>query len=171
MKCIFCKSSKYIECINLGFVKCQWNYKGSLNNTKSSGISGDGLTIDDKLYVLNEMNMLNLLEVMNIKVKEVKIKYDLNAINYNSKYIQKEIIEDDVLDTEEFSMSSHRQKQGNFSKIKENTIINDEFETNKNENENIICENNKDDNLGIKLDSCQNKACFNFGDNSYCSIY
>ena len=55
IKCPLCLKSLF-EVRNIGFVHCQWQYKGVLANKKDSRITGEGRTYDDKLYTFKEAN-------------------------------------------------------------------------------------------------------------------
>jgi hypothetical protein len=41
---------------NIGFVMCQWQYRGTLINRPESKITGEGRTYDNKLYTFKEAN-------------------------------------------------------------------------------------------------------------------
>lgn len=61
---------------SLGFINAEWTYRGMLINKHNSIISGDGITIDSKLYVMNETNLLGQMDKMEMVVKETQSKKD-----------------------------------------------------------------------------------------------
>jgi len=74
MYCPICKSNR-IDFKNIGFVSCQWTYRGILSSKtkENSLISGDGITIiDNKLYILNEVSFNQRLDRLEINIKEKK---------------------------------------------------------------------------------------------------
>jgi hypothetical protein len=64
------------EIRSLGFINAEWTYRGMLINKHNSIISGDGITIDSKLYVMNETNLLGQMDKMEMVVKETQNKKD-----------------------------------------------------------------------------------------------
>jgi hypothetical protein len=75
-KCPRCKGRApgNIEARSIGFINSEWNYKGLLSNKNSSLVSGDGITIDNKLYVIKETNIISQFLKLEITVKENNIK-------------------------------------------------------------------------------------------------
>lgn len=81
IKCPKCKLNK-IEARNIGFINCEWSYRGYLANKKNCAISGDGFTIDEKLYILNEVVLNQYIEKLEIVCKE---KAKIQTINQKYK--------------------------------------------------------------------------------------
>jgi hypothetical protein len=79
VKCPLCLNES-IEVKNVGFVKCEWVYAGTLlKGNKSSNLNGDGMTVDNKLYVLNETDLSKHFEYLDITVKESRVRYKVYA--------------------------------------------------------------------------------------------
>lgn len=92
--CIKCFDYRKVEVRNFGFVNCDWSYKGILNNKKSSFINGDGVTIDHKLYVLNEINFNSCIDKLEFLVKEIAFTNKIKIIEENKKEIVKSVKSD-----------------------------------------------------------------------------
>ena len=82
VKCVKCHS-KNITAINLGFAYCNWKYSGIVTNKKNSYISGDGLTIDDSMYIMKEVNIATCFARLEIRVKEIEKKIN-SVLSYES---------------------------------------------------------------------------------------
>lgn len=83
--CPKCSSSKeLIEVKNIGLINSKWNYKGILYAKKDNIFEGDGITIDDKLYILPEVNIINLMTKLIIESKPYKSN-DSNSNNQTDK--------------------------------------------------------------------------------------
>ena len=76
MKCLLCEESKVIELKNLGLINSKWVYKGILNGQKTNVFEGDGITIDNQLYIMQEAKVYNLIYKLYIEVKPYFAKED-----------------------------------------------------------------------------------------------
>jgi len=70
-----------IDVRNIGFVNCEWIYKGLLKQ-KESKVSGEGKTMDKKLHTFKEVNISNLFDKLYINVNEVDVKSDPSYEEY-----------------------------------------------------------------------------------------
>ena len=68
VECPFCKYQK-TEVKNIGFINSKWYYKGKINSSKQNSFEGDGITIDDQLYIFKEAKISSLLIKLIIEVK------------------------------------------------------------------------------------------------------
>eukprot|EP00826_Nyctotherus_ovalis_P011959 TRINITY_DN13118_c0_g1_i11.p1 TRINITY_DN13118_c0_g1~~TRINITY_DN13118_c0_g1_i11.p1 ORF type:complete len:370 (+),score=88.07 TRINITY_DN13118_c0_g1_i11:121-1230(+) len=68
IKCPLCQKGVF-EIRNIGFVCCQWQYKGVLANKKDSRITGEGRTYDSKLYTFKEANYNIVWETLELLAK------------------------------------------------------------------------------------------------------
>jgi hypothetical protein len=68
VECPFCKYQK-TEVKNIGFINSKWYYKGKINSSKQNSFEGDGITIDDQLYIFKEAKISSLLLKLIIEVK------------------------------------------------------------------------------------------------------
>jgi hypothetical protein len=123
-KCPICKCGN-VEAKNIGFVNCEWNYKGTLlRGSKTSAISGDGITVDNKLYVLNETNLSWQFENLEMSVKKTRTKYKVydneEAVESLNVFGDLQVIERDIEEIEdcrEFGGVSVDKREDNFKKI------------------------------------------------------
>ena len=65
---------------NMGFVNCQWQYRGILINKTNSRISGEGKTYDNKLYTFKEADYKTMWENFELLVKHLDKKFTLRNI-------------------------------------------------------------------------------------------
>ena len=57
MQCPKCLCSFLkVQVRNIGFINAKWTYRGKINNRQQSVFNGEGSTLDEKLYVLKEIN-------------------------------------------------------------------------------------------------------------------
>ncbi len=126
IKCPKCRNNR-IDAKNLGFILCEWSYRGYLINKKNGCTSGDGLTIDNKLYILNEVNLTQHIEKLEILVKErifIPQNFDIKKLNEDDS--------DGNIDYDSIGLESirscHYKESSNFDKrseiIKGNLINN-----------------------------------------------
>lgn len=162
LSCLKCHDKKRIEARNIGFVNCEWNYKGYLSNKSTSFISGDGLTIDNKLYVLDNIHLSKQISQMEITVRESSIKFKCVDNSFNKGHLETENVtqsdESEEENIDEFSAISHRKKMSNFCQIQKDSKGRD----------------NEDDSMSkIILDRENANSCFNLieNDKNYCHIF
>lgn len=83
--CPKCSSQREkLDVKNIGLINSKWNYKGILYAKKDNIFEGDGITIDDKLYILPEANIINLMTKLIIEAKPYK-NNDNNRNGNNEK--------------------------------------------------------------------------------------
>jgi hypothetical protein len=70
--CPLCKYKK-INPKNLGFVNCKWIYRLIFLDKKDTCNTGDGFTIDNNIYILNEIDMNKSIRLLEILVQEREI--------------------------------------------------------------------------------------------------
>ena len=75
VECPNCKYQK-TEVKNIGFINSKWYYKGKINSSKQNSFEGDGITIDDQLYIFKEAKISSLLLKLIIEVKPHIIEKD-----------------------------------------------------------------------------------------------
>ena len=75
VECPICKYQK-TEVKNIGFINSKWYYKGKINSSKQNSFEGDGITIDDQLYIFKEAKISSLLLKLIIEVKPHIIEKD-----------------------------------------------------------------------------------------------
>ena len=80
VNCPFCNNKSEVK--NIGLINSKWFYKGKLNCPKQNCFEGDGITIDDQLYILKESKISSLLLKLIIEVKPHIMKKDNNDINF-----------------------------------------------------------------------------------------
>ena len=83
ISCPICKK-RFFELRNIGFVNCQWQYRGSLTNKKDSKISGDGRTYDNKFYTFKEANYKTTWENLELLVKHLDTKAIVRNVSVSS---------------------------------------------------------------------------------------
>ena len=79
--CPFCKYKSEVK--NIGLINCKWFYKGKLNGSKQNNFEGDGITIDNQLYILKEAKISSLLLKLIIEVKPHITRKHLSENNIN----------------------------------------------------------------------------------------
>lgn len=87
IKCPICYSVKK-DLRNIGFVKSKWKYKGLLKNKKDSRIEGDGLTLDNLLYVFQEVLFMSQFHILIIETEAYmssNVSNRNNDVNNSSK--------------------------------------------------------------------------------------
>ena len=80
--CPICNKKSEVK--NIGLINSKWFYKGKLNCPTQNCFEGDGITIDDQLYILKETKISSLLLKLIIEVKPHIMKKnnsDSNIIN------------------------------------------------------------------------------------------
>lgn len=130
IKCPRCRLNK-IESKNIGFINCEWSYRGYLTNKKNCTISGDGLTIDNKLYILNEVSLNQYIEKMELIVKDKVFIATPTAYNKNKKLQRKE--SDADFDYDSIGLESIRSNEYKDSQILFNNNNNSLVNSNNNE--------------------------------------
>jgi len=80
IKCPVCMKGLF-EVRNIGFVSCQWQYKGVLTNKKDSRITGEGRTYDHKLYTFKETNYSTMWESLELLAKPLDLRNSLKNIS------------------------------------------------------------------------------------------
>ncbi len=65
--CPICNKKSEVK--NIGLINSKWFYKGKLNCPTQNCFEGDGITIDDQLYILKETKISSLLLKLIIEVK------------------------------------------------------------------------------------------------------
>ena len=75
---------------NIGFVQCQWQYRGTLTNKKDSKITGEGRTYDNKLYTFKEANYYKTWQTLEIEAKRLDAKAVLRNLSCESDEEDKE---------------------------------------------------------------------------------
>ena len=78
--CPICNKKSEVK--NIGLINSKWFYKGKLNCPTQNCFEGDGITIDDQLYILKETKISSLLLKLIIEVKPHIMKKDNNDINF-----------------------------------------------------------------------------------------
>ncbi len=71
--CPVCRGRK-ADLRNIGFVNCQWQYKGSLSGKKDSRTTGDGRTYDNKFYTFKEADYGKVWDGLELLVKHLEGK-------------------------------------------------------------------------------------------------
>lgn len=124
MKC----GSKNVDVRNIGFVKCEWIYKGIMKQKRDSTVSGDGKTNDKKFHTFKEINLFSVFETLMIFVKETKCMYETNLSVVESE--ESDHIITEKIPKEELNIDNEKNNQDiNFDQIEykvENSI--DEFD-------------------------------------------
>ena len=77
--CPICNKKSEVK--NIGLINSKWFYKGKLNCPTQNCFEGDGITIDDQLYILKETKISSLLLKLIIEVKPHIMKKNNNDIN------------------------------------------------------------------------------------------
>jgi hypothetical protein len=95
LTCPSCKSIEFIQARNIGFIHCEWSYRGILFNKNNSIIAGDGFTVDDKIYVMNEIDLVKNIDRLDICVKEILHKY-IEEKNQSCKDIDSSFDDEDI---------------------------------------------------------------------------
>jgi hypothetical protein len=192
LTCPRCNYDKYIKAMNLGFIHCEWSYKGIMSNKNNSIITGDGFTTDDKLYVMNEIDLIENIDGLEIYVKEIyhesKIgdnltynnetvsSFDDSDIQFSvrNKYLFKNAVDLNAKNFQNF-YKNRSIKKNNYSKYKSNNSNNSGSELNH-KMEKDFNKPGKIDCSEIKLDNKKNMTCCdpyfknNFND-KICVIY
>ena len=93
IKCPKCGDNTSIEIKNIGIINSKYFYSGKLKTKEKnkSSFEGDGITLDDKLYILKEAKINSFLVQLYIEAKP-------HFILKNNKYISKRTKEDEELD-------------------------------------------------------------------------
>ena len=115
-KCVKCMC-KNISAKNLGFVNCDWKYSGIMTNKKSSFINGDGMTINKKLYIMKEVDILACFTRLEIRVKEIEV----NFMTVSSMGSDIEL--EDIVMSNANSKNLEDMRKSKFNKIKETRAI------------------------------------------------
>lgn len=94
LKCPQCLSSKLIEVKNIGLINSKWYYKGILNGQKQNIFEGDGITIDDQLYILQEAKINIMIYKLYIEIKPHFVKKDKNNLCDSKEDIEESNLDD-----------------------------------------------------------------------------
>ena len=71
VQCPICKYNFIkVQVRNIGFINAKWTYRGKMNNRNQSSFNGEGSTLDDKLYVLKEINFELCFKNFEVNVTE-----------------------------------------------------------------------------------------------------
>ena len=119
-----------IDCKNIGFFNCEWNYRWILSSKDNCLVSGDGITIENKLYILNEVSFYQHIKKLEIQIKaKIKSKKQKNIAELNLKTkTNKFAISNSDLDSIELESV----------KSKNSILVNSKIETKDFNNSNII---------------------------------
>ena len=71
---------KKVNAKNIAFVNCEWIYKGYMTNKKASLVNGDGVTIDNKLYIMKEVNLTSQFGKLEILAKRENFRMQRNHL-------------------------------------------------------------------------------------------
>ena len=71
--CPICREKK-ADLKNIGFVNCQWQYRGTLSSKKDSKMTGDGRTYDNKFYTFKEADSARIWDGLELLVKHLDPK-------------------------------------------------------------------------------------------------
>ena len=69
INCPICLTNK-ISPRTFGFVNCKWMYRVNFLDKKETQNSGDGITIDKNIYILNEIDMKKSIKKLDILIQE-----------------------------------------------------------------------------------------------------
>jgi len=167
-----------LELKNLGLINSKWVYKGIIGGNKKNTFEGDGLTIDDKLYIFKEakLNKLLIKLIMDIKpyiIFNKKINNNKNIDNNNNNNEDDDNILNDI---DLCDLNFENKNIVNKNKIKldnkcnnNNDIINN-FKLSKMNINNINSNNEEDgikyynteselESLDIKIEERENYNC------------
>ena len=112
--CPKCFLEKTVEVKNIGIINSKWVYSGKLKTTKikeHSSFEGDGITLDDKLYIFREMKINSFL----IKLyMEIKPYFSEDKIKQVSRTKEEEELDNialcDDLESNKLNISKRKQK-------------------------------------------------------------
>jgi hypothetical protein len=151
----------------LGFINCEWVYEAIFLDKKQIKLTGNGITYDQKIYVLKELDFNKAIGKLDISVMKnpVKMKH-INTLKeknlkINSGNEHRLLSESDCPNLEsssvysraKFSVSNSSNGQSIREKVKEKEIISLERKINK------LSNSNKENDKEIQL----NKQSFLFG--------
>ena len=93
IKCPKCRDNNNIEIKNIGIINSKYFYSGKLKTKEKekSSFEGDGITLDDKLYILKEAKINSFLLQLYIEAKP-------HFMILNKTFISKRTKEDEELD-------------------------------------------------------------------------
>ena len=93
IRCPKCKDNNNIEIKNIGIINSKYFYSGKLKTKEKekSSFEGDGITLDDKLYILKEAKINSFLLQLYIEAKP-------HFMILNKTFISKRTKEDEELD-------------------------------------------------------------------------
>ena len=95
--CPRCFIQKTVEVKNIGIINSKWVYSGKLKTTKikeNSSFEGDGITLDDKLYIFQEMKINSFLLKLYM---EIKPYFSKNKIRQVARTKEEEELDDIAL--------------------------------------------------------------------------
>ena len=153
VNCPFCKNKSEVK--NIGLINSKWYYKGNINCNKQNSFEGDGITIDDQLYILKEakINSILLKLIIDVKPYFVKKNFSDNNLNYD--------LDDIGFCDESYKENNFEEKKFNFCKnINDNNI---KYYETENEIKSMDIEIDKEDK--IICHECKinyNNLCFIF---------
>ena len=82
--CPKCSEQKSVEVKNIGIINSKWVYSGKLKTNKikeSSSLEGDGITLDDKLYIFKEVKINSFLLKLYMEAKPYFTKTKIRKSN------------------------------------------------------------------------------------------
>ena len=115
IKCPKCGDNTSIEIKNIGIINSKYFYSGKLKTKEKnkSSFEGDGITLDDKLYILKEAKINSFLVQLYIEAKP-------HFILKNNKFISKRTKEDEELDDIdlcEVNLNINKNKKTNYNNM------------------------------------------------------
>ena len=152
VNCPFCNNKSEVK--NIGLINSKWFYKGNINSNKQNSFEGDGITIDNQLYILKEAKINSILLKLIIDVKPYFVKRNNSNINLNRD------LDDIGFYDESYKENNFEEKKFNFCK---NVNDNIKYYETENEIKSMDIEIDKEDK--IICHECKinyNNICFIF---------
>jgi hypothetical protein len=184
-----------LELKNLGLINSKWVYKGIIGGNKKNTFEGDGLTIDEKLYIFKEAKLNKLLIKLIMDIKPYIIFNKKNNNKNNNKNINNDNEEDDdnilndinLCDLNIDNKNIVNKSIINLNKYNNNNNINNVTLSKTNFSNNINSNNEEDgikyynteselESLDIKIEerenySCNSIRCGPISDENECIIF
>ena len=162
-----------LELKNLGLINSKWVYKGIIGGNKKNTFEGDGLTIDEKLYIFKEAKLNKLLIKLIMDIKPYIIFNKKNNNKNNNKNINNDNEEDDdniLNDINLCDLNIENKSIINLNKYNNNNNINNATLSKTNFSNNINSNNEEDgikyynteselESLDIKIEERENYSC------------
>ena len=82
LRCPCCRTSKFLNVRNCGFVNCEWSMRGILRSNKESKIYADGRTYDNKLYTFKECDYMSIWHTLDVMAKKLDPAQSIQNIDY-----------------------------------------------------------------------------------------